>query len=62
MQCDRRPVMSWPRNVIFPARGRSMPAMVRMSDDLPAPFAPTMATISPCGTSSDTRSSACASP
>ena len=33
---------------------RSMPAMVRMSDDLPAPFAPTMATISPCGTSSET--------
>ena len=34
---------------IVPARGRSMPAIVRMSDDLPAPFAPTMATISPCG-------------
>jgi hypothetical protein len=47
---------------IVPERGRSIPAMLRMSEDLPAPFAPTIATISPCGTSSDTRSSACASP
>ncbi len=47
---------------MLPERGFSMPAMVRMSEDLPAPFAPTIATISPCGTSSDTASSACASP
>ena len=38
--CESFPVMSWPRNVILPARGRSMPAMARISDDLPAPFAP----------------------
>jgi hypothetical protein len=32
---------------IVPLRGRSMPATVRMSEDLPAPFAPTIATIAP---------------
>ena len=31
-----------------------MPPMVRISDVLPAPLAPTMATIAPCATSSDT--------
>jgi hypothetical protein len=35
---------------------------VRISEDFPAPFAPTIATISPRGTSSDTAASACASP
>ena len=34
-------------NAIRPERGTSMPAMARISDDLPAPFAPMMATISP---------------
>src|SRR6478672_5023731 len=39
-----------------------MPAMVRMSEVLPAPLAPTMATIAPSSISSDTPSSAWASP
>ena len=44
----RRPAMSRPSKRIVPARGVSMPAMVRISEVLPAPLAPTMATISPC--------------
>jgi hypothetical protein len=39
-----------------------MPATVRISEVLPAPFAPTIATIVPCSTLSDTPSSAWASP
>ena len=39
--------MSWPRKRMRPARGVSMPAMVRIRLDLPAPLAPTMATSSP---------------
>jgi len=39
-----------------------MPKMVRMSEVLPAPLAPTMATISPSPTFSVTSSSAWASP
>ena len=62
MRCDSSPAIGAPLKVIAPARGTSMPAIVRISDDLPAPFAPMMATIAPCGTSSDTRSRACASP
>ena len=42
-----RPVMSLPRKRMRPARGLSMPAMVRIRLDLPAPLAPTMATSSP---------------
>ncbi len=60
--CDSSRVISRPLKVMRPARARSMPAMVRMSEDLPAPLAPTMATMLPCGTSSETPASACASP
>ncbi len=56
------PVTSWSRKLIVPARGSSIPAIARMSEDLPAPFAPTSATSSPAGTSSDTPASAWASP
>ena len=42
--------------------GRSMPAMVRISVVLPAPLAPTIATIAPSATSSETPSSARTSP
>jgi hypothetical protein len=45
-----------------PEAGRCMPAMVRMSEVLPAPLAPTMATMERSGTSSETLSSAWASP
>ena len=38
------------------------PPMVRISEVLPAPFAPTIATIVPASTASETSSSACASP
>jgi hypothetical protein len=54
--------MSWPRNLILPARGLAIPAMARISDDLPAPFAPMSATSSPLGTSREMPASACASP
>jgi hypothetical protein len=57
-----QPVMSRPRKRMAPARGRIMPAMVRISVVLPAPLAPMMATRSPSPTSSATPSSACASP
>ena len=40
-----QPVISRSRSLIRPRAGRSMPAMVRISDVLPAPFAPTTATI-----------------
>jgi hypothetical protein len=45
--CDRQPVMSRPIEADRPRARLSMPAMVRMSEVLPAPLAPTMATISP---------------
>jgi hypothetical protein len=54
--------MFWSRYTMRPLRGLIIPAMVRMSEVLPAPFAPTMATMVPSRTSSDTPSSACASP
>ena len=38
------------------------PLIVRINDVLPAPLAPTMATMAPSSISSDTPSSACASP
>ena len=47
---------------MLPRAGRCMPAMVLISEVLPAPLAPTMATIDPWSTESETRSSACASP
>jgi hypothetical protein len=62
MWWDSRPSMRLSLKTILPERGTSMPAMVRMREDLPAPLAPTMATISPWGTSSETSSSAWASP
>ena len=36
---------------MLPRAGLSMPAMVRMSEVLPAPLAPTMATMAPCSIS-----------
>jgi len=54
--------MILPLKATLPERGVSIPAMQRMSEDLPAPFAPTMATISPLPTSRLTSESACASP
>ena len=41
---------------------RAIAGMVRISVVFPAPLAPTMATMAPCATSSETPSSACASP
>ena len=53
ISCDSRPPIDFPFWKRTVPHGRfSMPAMVRMSEDLPAPFAPTMATISPLPTSS----------
>ena len=42
-----QPVMSAPLKRICPQRAFSMPAMVRIRLDLPAPLAPMMATSSP---------------
>ena len=49
--CEGSRVMSWPRNLIAPARGVSRPAIARSVVDLPAPLAPISATISPSLTS-----------
>ena len=59
---DGQPAMSVPSKRMLPCAGFSMPWMVRISELLPAPLAPTMATISPAAISSDTPSSAWASP
>ena len=42
-----QPAISAPRKRMRPRAGLSMPAMVRISEVLPAPLAPTMATIAP---------------
>ena len=57
-----QPAMSSAANRMRPRAGLCMPAMVRISEVLPAPLAPTMATIAPSSISSDTPSSAWASP
>ena len=44
---DREPVTSSPRRRTRPSRGRSSPIIARISVDLPAPFGPTIVTISP---------------
>ena len=54
MACDSRPVILRPLKWIVPERLASMPAMVRIREDLPAPLAPMMATIWPFGTSRET--------
>jgi len=41
------PSMRSPSNVMVPERGRSKPEMVFTNVDLPAPFGPSTATISP---------------
>ena len=46
--------MSAPSKRTVPRAGFSMPWMARISELLPAPLAPTMATISPAAISSDT--------
>jgi len=51
-----------PANTILPLIGRSMPATARMSEDLPAPLAPTSATISPFSIASETPACAAAPP
>ena len=56
------PVMSVPSNRIEPRTGRSMPWIARISELLPAPLAPTIATISPAAISRETSASAWASP
>ena len=40
-----------PLTVIFPVDGGKIPAIDRISVDLPAPFAPTIPTTEPCGIS-----------
>ena len=62
MSCDSSPSIRASLKRTVPERAFSIPATVRMREDFPAPFAPTIATISPCGTCSETWSSACASP
>ena len=52
------PVMSVPSSVMPPRHGRSAPAIVISSVVLPAPFAPTRATVSPAASSRLTPNSA----
>ncbi len=47
-------VLTRPWTSTRPVVGGRMPATVRMSVDLPAPFAPTTPSTFPCGTSNDT--------
>jgi hypothetical protein len=47
-------VMSRPAKAIEPSRARGLPQIVIISVDLPAPFAPIRATISPSPTSMST--------
>ena len=47
------PVMSSPRNRIFPPLGFTKPEMARSVELLPAPLAPINVTISPSGTSKE---------
>jgi hypothetical protein len=51
--CGSADVMSAPRNVILPRRGRLSPLIERSVVDLPAPLAPISVTISPSRTSSE---------
>jgi hypothetical protein len=51
-------VMSRPAKVMRPSRARGLPKIVIISVDLPAPFAPISATISPSATSMSTPLSA----
>ncbi len=62
MRCEGCPAISTPSKAIEPRRGFSIPAIARISEVLPAPFEPMMATISSASTSSETPSSAWASP
>ena len=48
------PSMRWPSKAIEPLRIRLRPVMARRIDDLPAPFAPMSATVSPSLTSIET--------
>ena len=61
-RCAAVAVMSRPSNTIRPAAGRCAPAIARSSVDLPAPLAPTSASVSPSASSNDTSRTACRSP
>jgi hypothetical protein len=47
-------VTSEPSKVIRPPAGRSIPETALMTDDLPAPFAPTSVTSDPCSAVKET--------
>jgi hypothetical protein len=51
ISCVGSSVMSRPAKVMRPSRARGLPKIVIISVDLPAPFAPIKATISPSSTS-----------
>ena len=50
--------MSSPASFTLPELGRTSPVIVRSSEVLPAPLAPSTAVTEPSGTSSDTPSTA----
>ena len=52
--------MAWPFSRTVPLVGTRSPDSSRIRVDLPAPFGPTMATVSPAVTDSDTPSSSVA--
>ncbi len=58
ISCVGNWVMSRPAKVMWPSRARGLPKIVIISVDLPAPFAPMSATISPSPTSTSTPLSA----
>src|SRR5712691_11443050 len=60
--CGLAKWQSLPSTKIWPRSGRCTPPRIRISVDLPAPFSPTMAWISPKATSKSTPSSATVAP
>src|SRR5438132_7189923 len=62
MRCGGSPAMSSPSKMILPAVGRSTPVTQLKNVDLPAPFGPIMARISPGWTAMETLLSAVSPP
>ena len=62
MRCAAICCTGWSSSTIAPCTGRSRPVTARIAVDLPAPLAPSSATISPGRTSNETSSSTGAAP
>ncbi len=62
MRCGARPVMSSPANRTVPDAGRVSPVIARNDVVLPAPLAPSSATMPESGTVSERSRTACTPP